>query len=242
MRPSSRRHQSGFTLVEFAIASGLGLVLLAGLANIFAATKKTYQVNEAISRMQDDGRFAMDMMMTHLRLAGRMAVAPITSQTSSSGVVFGAVGTSDPPVNGTLSSTSQLAVNIRGYYEEGDGDNAVLCDGSGIDALNLTLDPIQTVRFYMDNASANTDFTLYCAVSGGTAVPLINGVSGLSFAYGQDTDGDNDPNYFVGFSTITSASQVVAVKISMTIKDMVQGGDPIPDKTFYGTVNFLVQP
>lgn len=62
--------QRGFTLIEILIAMLMGLFLLGGLFQIFMASKKTYRTQESLSRMQEDGRFAMDFLSREIRMAG----------------------------------------------------------------------------------------------------------------------------------------------------------------------------
>lgn len=62
--------QSGLSLVEIMIALLVGLFLIAGLGTIFLASKQTYRLNESGSRLQENGRFVIDKIETHLRSAG----------------------------------------------------------------------------------------------------------------------------------------------------------------------------
>ena len=67
---SPSRHQRGLTLVELMIAMLLGLFLLGGLLQIFISSKQTYRMQEGLSRLQENGRFAIDFMARDIRLAG----------------------------------------------------------------------------------------------------------------------------------------------------------------------------
>ena len=69
--PTSR-NQRGLTLVELMIAMLLGLFLLGGLLQIFISSKQTNRMQEGLSRLQENGRFAMDFMTRDIRLAGFM--------------------------------------------------------------------------------------------------------------------------------------------------------------------------
>ena len=50
--------QSGLSLVELMIAITLSLLLIAGVLQIFLSSKQTYSTNNALSRVQESGRFA----------------------------------------------------------------------------------------------------------------------------------------------------------------------------------------
>lgn len=61
---------AGFSLVEVMIALVIGTLLLAGLVQVFAASRAAYQTAEGLSRTQENGRFALDFLQRDLRMAG----------------------------------------------------------------------------------------------------------------------------------------------------------------------------
>jgi len=65
-----RSSVQGFTLVELLIAMALGIFLLLGLTNIFIGSKATFSSQAGMSRMQQSGRFAIDLLQTEIRMAG----------------------------------------------------------------------------------------------------------------------------------------------------------------------------
>ncbi len=67
---ASRHACSGLTLVELMVAMTVGLILMAGVIQIFSSNKQTYRVQEATSRLQENGRFAAGMLMHDIRMAG----------------------------------------------------------------------------------------------------------------------------------------------------------------------------
>lgn len=70
LRPSQRRANAGFSLVEVMIALVIGTLLLAGLVQVFGGSRAAYQTSEGISRNQENGRFALDFLQRDLRMAG----------------------------------------------------------------------------------------------------------------------------------------------------------------------------
>jgi len=62
--------ESGIGLVEVMIAMLLGLLLLAGIMQVFASSRQTYRVHAAVSRMQEDGRMALEVISRDIRMAG----------------------------------------------------------------------------------------------------------------------------------------------------------------------------
>ena len=64
------RQQHGLTLVEILVALVLSLFLTAGIIQLFIGTKQSYRFHEALSRIQENGRFAIDRMNADIRMAG----------------------------------------------------------------------------------------------------------------------------------------------------------------------------
>lgn len=59
-----------FSLVELMVALLLGLLLTAGMVQLFNGTKQTFIAGDAQSRVQENGRFAMETLKRELRQAG----------------------------------------------------------------------------------------------------------------------------------------------------------------------------
>ncbi|MCX7098888.1 MAG: PilW family protein [Methylococcales bacterium] len=62
--------QQGMTLVELLIAMLLGVFLTGGLIQIFVGSQQTYRMQESLSRLQENGRFAIDFLSRDIRMAG----------------------------------------------------------------------------------------------------------------------------------------------------------------------------
>lgn len=60
----------GFTIVELMVAATLGLLILAGAISMFVSNKRIYTEQEEMSRLQENARFAMNMLIYDLRMAG----------------------------------------------------------------------------------------------------------------------------------------------------------------------------
>lgn len=66
----SARSQSGLTLIELMIAMVMGLFLLAGVLAVFVSSKQAYRTNDALARVQESGRFALEFLSRDIRNAG----------------------------------------------------------------------------------------------------------------------------------------------------------------------------
>jgi len=60
----------GITLVVIMIALVLSLLLSAGAIQVFVSNKATHQTAEALSRIQENGRFAIEFLTKEIRMAG----------------------------------------------------------------------------------------------------------------------------------------------------------------------------
>ena len=65
-----RRRQAGMSLVELMIALTIGLMLLSGLATIFASSSDANRELQKTAAQIENGRFAIDTIVQDLRLAG----------------------------------------------------------------------------------------------------------------------------------------------------------------------------
>lgn len=73
-----RHHQRGISLVELLISLAAGLLLIAATAATYINSKGLFRVEGAISRVQENGRFALEVLTRDLRLAGFGGCAGIT--------------------------------------------------------------------------------------------------------------------------------------------------------------------
>ena len=68
--PSASQRQRGLSLVELMIAITLGMVAVAGAISIYLANRSSYKLVEAVARVQENARFAVEFLGRDLREAG----------------------------------------------------------------------------------------------------------------------------------------------------------------------------
>jgi type IV pilus assembly protein PilW len=73
------KYNRGFSLLELLIAITIGLVLMAGVLAVMSSTKKTYSLQEELSRLQEDARFLMEDLSYNVRMAGYFGCSGIVS-------------------------------------------------------------------------------------------------------------------------------------------------------------------
>ena len=67
--------ERGFSVVELMVAMAISLLLLSGVIAIFISSKSSYEINQRVSRIQENGRFALNAIMSDLRASGFVGCA-----------------------------------------------------------------------------------------------------------------------------------------------------------------------
>lgn len=74
------KKQQGLSLIELMIAITLGLILITGVLQVFISSKTVYTTQQALSRIQETGRLAVDFLARDIRMAGYMGCASRSSE------------------------------------------------------------------------------------------------------------------------------------------------------------------
>lgn len=114
-----RTCQRGLTLIELLVALVMGLVLLAGVATVFLATKETYRVQEAVARVQENGRFALALLTRDLRFGGHRGCSSL----KPAGEITNRVpwGTLTPQLPAATSAFANFARPVGGFDRSSSG-------------------------------------------------------------------------------------------------------------------------
>lgn len=132
------RRQQGLTLIELMIAMALSLVLMAGVIQVFLANKQAYRFADALSRNQENGRFAAEFLARELRMTGYMGCATLEKTTPNIIAAQPAAPapqielTPDKAIDG---SDDVAAGNTWGAIEDTD---VVIIRGANLEGANLT--------------------------------------------------------------------------------------------------------
>lgn len=190
-------HQPGFTLVEVMVGMVIGLVLIAGLAQLLAGNRQTYRFKTNLSQIQESGGFALELLARNLRMAGYRADWQSSLANSLAGV-DGASGASD-----------QVTVRYQ---------SAMDCLGNNVTGTP----PIAVNVFSIANSGSPAVPNLFCDGdgTGGTAgQPLVEGVEDLQILYGEDTDAISDgiANQYATAGAVNMA-RVVSVRVQLRLR------------------------
>lgn len=68
-------HNRGFSMVELMVAMVIGLMILAAVSTVLVNSKKNYTTQDSLARLQENARFAIQILSRDLRMAGHFGCA-----------------------------------------------------------------------------------------------------------------------------------------------------------------------
>ncbi len=157
---SSIFNSSGFTLLELLISMTIGLIVLGSIFSSFTTQKKSYELQEKITVMEQNLRVPIDFITRDLRNAGYNPTEDLTTGTS-----VGLIPGGTRSINIT---TNQLRILAD---LNGDGD---------------TGDTGEDVDYSLDGTDYTDGITFDIDRNG---QPLVQNITALTFTY-YDSDGN----------------------------------------------------
>ncbi|MBA4288527.1 MAG: hypothetical protein C0439_06025 [Pseudomonas sp.] len=220
-----RRTQIGLSIVELMVAMALGLLLMTGVVQVFLSSRQTYAANEAMSRMQENGRFALEFMARSARLAGYVEpvyaeARPVALVRPSCTGLPGSIPTELCTTTGAGNSSDSIGFVFQPPIQDGARRD---CLGNSIAENNMLL----INHYSIIPATATSQAALGCRAykfnqttgswtSGPQAQELISGVDSLQVLYGINTSGDaRSANQYVSADRVTNWNNVRAVRIAV---------------------------
>ena len=212
--PGTVRRQAGFSLVELMIAITLGLVVLLAVGSIYLGSRQTYRVQEDNARMQEAGRYALEVIGRSIRQAG--ADGEMTFNTTDVTPTCGAAAPCNA-ITGTNAATDSLTVQFYAGREELDNDASpggwVTRDCTGGQVAANTV---------ITNAFAVNGTDLECTGSAGGTQELVSDIQDLQVLYGIDNTG-NDQSADQYVAAPGDWSQVVTARVCVLIQSANNG-------------------
>lgn len=213
-----KHFQQGLTLIELMVALLLGLIFSAAAFQLLFANQRTFELQQTIAMLQEDGQMAMRYITADIRNAGRGTILQ--------GTIPPIVLNSDAP---------------HGHSQDGTNDELVVqyfgtADCQGTPSL-IEAEIIN--RYYVQNGA------LLCSGNLSTgAAELLNGVESFQVQYGLDTDKDTN----LGVTLYTNASEtmldpsaagaddapvLVAVRLAVLLRSQELQHVPARASTYY---------
>jgi type IV pilus assembly protein PilW len=123
-RVSSSQGMRGVSLVELMVALVIGLLVSLAAVQIFAANRISYQMQEGLSRVQENGRFAAEYLQRRLRLAGFMGCGNDVVRSAGGTFVNHLAASGSEP-----RSVYRFERPVEGFAFRGNADGAALAVG-----------------------------------------------------------------------------------------------------------------
>lgn len=203
--------QHGMTLIEIMVALVISLFLLAGLLQMFVATRQSSRIQENLSRIQENGRFGIEYINRVVRQAGYRSRAAILN-----GEAFKQKFNVDM-IGGTNNDGYNNSDKVIARFE---GENS----GQGV-VKNCLNQPITSPAISIDTLSINADaqgiVNLYCQVvtPAGTAAqtpqPILENVEDMQILYGERKGGNLA---YVPATNVQNWEDVFSVRISLLLR------------------------
>jgi type IV pilus assembly protein PilW len=192
--------QAGFTLLETLIASALGILVIAALAQALVGNKASYQLNSGLATVQENGRFALEALEQHIRMAGY----------HDKNVITGPLENAVSGVSGGSAAGGSDAITIR--LGSGNNTSVTLCDGQpALDNDVIT----KTFALSIDDVLECTSHSEQADTSITTS--LVSGVEQMRIRYGEDNDGDGAANRYVEANVLEDFDAVVAIQVCLVL-------------------------
>ena len=106
MKANSKRSIRGLSLIELMIALLIGSILMIGVVQVFAASRTAYQLSEGMSRVQENGRFALDYLQRDIRMAGHFGCVNDQARSQIPGGLVSHI---------TANGPTDFCFSVRGY-------------------------------------------------------------------------------------------------------------------------------
>lgn len=189
-----KKAQQGFSLVELMIAMLLGLLLLVGVVNLFLGSSQTYRLQEALFRVQESGRFALDIIQRDLKETGFQIIEPPKLE------------------NGLLRKRNKnwSTAAVTGFAPVTPLPSAVI--NNGVTSEILRVNPAGVATFLYLAPDVNGESALF---RNGDA--MVEGVVDIRLLYGEDTSNDRQADVFRARTAVTDWGNVVAVRVDLLV-------------------------
>lgn len=184
-----RGRQAGFGIIELMVGIAIGLAVLAVAGQLFAQASLSGRMHNSLSRMQTNGRYALDMMGRVVRQAGYRS-SPLINFPTATPALAGVNGTTD-------------SITVR-YYAQTGGESD--CLGN-----NFAAGALMTYTFYVSGTS------LRCGTTLADGQPIVEGVENFQVLYGVDNDNDQSVDSYTTAASATMA-QVIAVRVRLLVR------------------------
>jgi prepilin-type N-terminal cleavage/methylation domain-containing protein len=83
-----RSAPGGFSLIELMISLTLGLLVLGMVLTVYLSSMNAYLFQNGVLRVQENGRFAVDVLSRTVRMAGYLTANPVKGSADAASAVL----------------------------------------------------------------------------------------------------------------------------------------------------------
>jgi type IV pilus assembly protein PilW len=209
----NKSSQRGFTLVELMIAMTIGAFISAGVIALFIGNNQGYRTNEAMARVQENGRFAIEYLARDVRQAGVTNLSTVLTIWPPVDYIQGWQGASSKPDLTTSPAPSfGSSWNSLGNYTK----NTDVLGIRFYDATAATPAVVNHVYYIAPNSDTNRP-GLYQKVGSLSANELLENVYDMQVRYGVDNTRDGQIDNYVSANSVSDSdwNYVFAVKFDL---------------------------
>jgi type IV pilus assembly protein PilW len=173
------QRQAGLTLTELLVSLVLGLLLIAAVLGVFLGGLQTYRTTESLSRVQESGRLALEVLRQDLRLAGftgcRQTLQPELPRASgplNPNLIRNTLNPNPtvPPDGLSFDNTFAPILGFRGTTVETTYDPAVPPGPANVAGAVTAWTPNLPVTALVTGAQAHSDVVILSLARGGLPV------------------------------------------------------------------------
>ena len=203
---TSRLRQLGLSLIELMVAMTIGLFLLLVISNLFIGSKQTYTNQDNLSRLQENGRFAIALLGKVIRESGYHNL----SYTQPASMYSKLTNTDAWPYT---------TVNVVGGVDGGSSpDSITLSEDNTVDCLNAAVAVSPATNTYTVNGSAQLTCT---SVNNGTTGVLLDNVEDMQILYGETVG--TSIRYVSQSATAPVWANVTSVRVCLLMRTQAGG-------------------
>ena len=248
MKHSVRITQRGLTFVELMVSLVLASLVTLAAVGLYSVGVSSFRTVDAGQEIQDNGRFALEVIGQAARQAGfenyaegyglRWTETYITNTAlfptvrGANNAKVSSVATVDDDgtsANGGHNNSDTIALRFHGASLQSDRTKA---DGSMIDCQGVAqtapllandLSDVAISLFWV-KVDGTGEPSLQCISRGNPASPsrntqpIIKGVETFQVMYGVDTNADSTPERWVSGNDVTNWTQVSAIRVGFVLR------------------------
>lgn len=241
-KSAKKTAENGFTLIELLIALLIGAIVIAVVGGLFLANTNTFRAVDDTSRLQENGRFALQTIARVTRQAGFAPPdvlqlfkepkdafpANILTPSTTARIVYGTNGTGP---NNSDSLTVAFRPAVNGELVDCTGSQQATTAAPILGSTLATIGNPVVNTFFVGPSNivdATSSTSLFClsSTAGGAPTELIRGVESFQVLYAVDVGGDFVPNYYTSANQLTTGTGELFNSVSgVQIALVLRGGE-----------------